>query len=124
VSIMLHGIKGYTKPIIKDLKVVNWEKDKDRPLKIAWEAVIGSVAWSFKNHGKNQLATKVEFEGSLKSPNINVMEIIGQVLYNGFIQALYPSLENSISINSVKPDDKKKPKTFLVKIFKDNKGQK
>jgi hypothetical protein len=114
-------IKGYTKPIIKDLKVVNWDKDKDHPLKIAWEAVVGSVAWVFKNHGKDQLATKVEFEGSLKSPHINVLEIIGQVLYNGFIQALYPSLENSVNINSVdvktgKPGDKK-PKTFIGKIF-------
>jgi hypothetical protein len=115
-------IKGYTKPIIKDLKVVNWEKDKDKPLKIVWEAVIGSVAWVFKNHGKDQLATKIEFEGSLKKPNINVMEIIGQVLYNAFIQALYPALENSISINSVKaPADEKKPKTFLGKMFKHSK---
>lgn len=118
-------VRGYTKPIIKDLKVVNWEKDKDHPLKIAWEAVVGSVAWVFKNHGKDQLATKVDFEGSLKSPKINVFEIIGQVLYNAFIQALYPSLENSVNINSVdvrteKPKDKK-PKTFFGKIFHHNK---
>jgi hypothetical protein len=120
-------IKGYTKPIIKDLKVVNWEKDKDHPLKIAWEAVVGSVAWVFKNHGKDQLATKVEFEGSLKSPNINIFEIIGQVLYNAFIQALYPSLENSININSVNVKEEKedkKPKTFFGKIFHhDKKGK-
>ncbi len=114
-------IKGYTKPIIKDLKVVNWEKDKDKPLKIAWEAVVGSVAWVFKNHGKDQLATKIEFEGSLKSPNINIFEIIGQVFYNAFIQALKPSLENSVNINSVdvktdKPEEKKHP-SFFGKIF-------
>ena len=110
-------ITGYTKPIIKDLKVVNWDKDKDKPLKIAWEAVIGSVAWVFKNHGKDQLATKIDFSGDLKKPNINILEVIGQVLYNGFIQALYPSLENSVSLNSVKTDDQK-PKTFLGKLFK------
>ena len=110
-------IDGYVKPIIKDLKVVNWKEDKDKPLKIAWEAVIGSVAWIFKNHPKDQLATKVEFQGNLKSPDTNLLEIIGQVLYNAFIQALYPSLENSISINSVKVDENKKPKTFLGKLF-------
>ena len=49
------------------------------------------------------------------------MDIIGQVLYNAFIQALYPSLENSISINSVKADDEKKPKTFLGKLFQHSK---
>jgi hypothetical protein len=118
-------IKGYVKPIIKDLRVVNWDKDKDHPLKIAWEAVIGSVAWVFKNHGKDQQATKVEFEGNLKSPNINIMEIIGQVFYNAFIQALYPSLENSISLSSVKTQDAdKKPKTFLGKIFHHTKKKK
>jgi Domain of Unknown Function (DUF748) len=122
-------IKGYTKPIIKDLKVVNWKEDKDKPLKIAWEVVIGSIAWIFKNHNKDQLATRIDFEGSLKSPNTNLPEIIGMVLYNAFIQALYPSLENSISINSVKPkEDAKKPKTFLGKLFhhkeKDNKEKK
>ena len=118
-------ITGYAKPIIKDLHVVNWKEDKDKPLKIAWEAVIGSVAWIFKNHGKDQLATKVEFEGNLKSPDINIMEIIGQVLYNAFIQALYPSLENSVSLNSVKTQDAdKKPKTLLGKIFHHSKGKK
>lgn len=110
-------IDGYVKPIIKDLKVVNWKEDKDKPLKIAWEAIIGSVAWIFKNHPEDQLATKVEFQGNLKSPDTNLLEIIGQVLYNAFIQALYPSLENSININSVKSDDNKKPKTFLGKLF-------
>jgi hypothetical protein len=111
-------VRGYTKPIIKDLKVVNWEKDKDKPLKIAWEAVVGSVAWVFKNHGKDQLATKIDFEGNLKSPDINVIQIIGEVLYNAFIQAMAPSLENSVSLNSVKTDpEKKEHRSFFGKIF-------
>jgi hypothetical protein len=111
---------GYVKPIIKDLKVVNWEKDKGQPIKIAWETVIGSVAWIFKNHGKDQLATKVEFEGNLKSPSINIWGVVGQVLHNAFVQALYPSLENSVSINSVNAEEKKHPNIFQ-KIFKNKK---
>jgi hypothetical protein len=94
-------ITGYTKPIIKNLKVLNWEKDKDKPLKIVYEAVAEAVAWVFKNHNKEQLATKVEFEGNIKNPNIDIWELIGQVLKNAFIQALYPSLENSVSLNSL-----------------------
>jgi hypothetical protein len=94
-------IIGYTKPIIKNLKVVNWEKDKNKPLKIAYEAVVGAIAWIFKNHNKEQLATKVEFEGNIKNPNIDIWELIGEVLKNAFIQALYPSLENSVNINTV-----------------------
>jgi len=83
------------------VKVLNWEKDKEKPLKIAYEAVVEAVAWIFKNHNKEQLATKVEFEGNIKNPNIDIWYLIGQVLKNAFIQALYPSLENSVNINSV-----------------------
>jgi uncharacterized protein DUF748 len=102
-------ITGYTKPIIKHLKVLNWEKDKDKPVKIVYEAVVEAVAWVFKNHNKEQLATKVEFEGNIKNPNIDIWYLIGQVLRNAFIQALYPSLENSININSVGGDKKDSP---------------
>ena len=112
-------IKGYTKPIIKDLRVVNWEKDKPHPLKLAWEALIGAVNWVVKNKGKDQLATRVDFEGDLKSPDISTWYIIGQMLRNGFIQALYPSLENSININSV---DDVKSGTKLGQSYDKSKG--
>src|SRR5664279_506362 len=102
-------IAGYTKPIIKNLKVLNWEKDKEKPLKIAYEAVVEAVAWIFKNHNKEQLATKVEFEGNIKNPNIDIWQIIGQVFKNAFIQALYPSLENSVNINSLNGEPKDSP---------------
>ena len=94
-------IVGYTKPIIRDLRVVNWDKDKAHPLKLAWEAMIGAVNWAVKNKGKDQTATRVEFSGDLKNPDVNVWYIIAQTLRNGFIQALYPALEESVNINSV-----------------------
>ncbi|MCW3120012.1 MAG: hypothetical protein JWM28_4094 [Chitinophagaceae bacterium] len=111
-------IKGYTKPIIKDLKVVNWKEDKKKPLKLLWETVVQTVAWVFKNHPKDQLATRISFEGDVKNPDINVWYLIGQVLRNAFIQALYPSLENSVNINSA-GDDKKQ--TILSNEFEKSK---
>ena len=112
-------IKGYTKPIIKDLKVINWKEDKEHPLELAYKAVISAVTWVFKNHSKDQLATRAEFEGNLKDPDVNVMYIVGQLLRNAFIQALYPSLENSININTV--GDKKE--TELSKAYKASGGK-
>jgi hypothetical protein len=112
-------ISGYTKPIIKDLKVVNWQEDKKKPLKLIWESVVQAVAWVFKNHSKDQLATKVEFEGNINNPDINVWFLLGQVLRNAFIQALYPSLENSVSIGSV--SGKKEEDTKLSQQFKNSK---
>jgi hypothetical protein len=109
-------ISGYTKPIIKDLKASNWKEDKDKPIKMVWETIVDAVAWVFTNHKKDQLATKAEFEGRLDDPNVSIWIIIGQLLRNAFIQALYPSLENSVNINTI---DKKEDKpTFLERLFK------
>jgi hypothetical protein len=43
----------------------------------------------------------MEIEGNIKKPDIDIWELIGQVLKNAFIQALYPSLENSVSLNTL-----------------------
>ena len=107
-------ISGYTKPIIKDLKVVNWKEDKKKPLKAIWESFVQAIAWIFKNHSKDQLATRITFEGDVNKPDIDIWYLIGQVLRNAFIQAIYPSLENSININSA---DKDKKETILSKEF-------
>ncbi len=115
------AIKGYVKPIIKDLKVTDWKEDHAKPMKIVWEALIGAVAWVFKNHPKDQLATKAIFEGNIKDPEVNVWYIIGQTLRNAFIQALYPSLENSIRLNSVPAGSRQKP-TELSKQYQKSKS--
>lgn len=103
------------------MKVINWKEDKDQPLKLAYKAVISAVTWVFKNHGKDQLATKAEFEGSLKDPDINVWYIVGQLLRNAFIQAIFPSLENSVNISDVGSGDGKETK--LSKAYKDSGGK-
>lgn len=108
-------IKGYTKPIIKDLKVVNWKEDKDKPLKLVWESIVEGVSWILTNKRKDQIATKAEFEGRFEDPTVDAWVIIGQLLRNAFIEALYPSLENSINLNTVGKKEEKK--TLFQKLF-------
>jgi uncharacterized protein YhdP len=108
-------ISGYTKPIIKDIKVVSWKEDKKKPLKLIWESLVGAVAWILTNHKKDQIATKATFEGRLDDPDISVLSIIGQLLRNAFIQALVPSLENNININS--PGKKEENPTALKQLY-------
>ncbi|HVB02806.1 MAG TPA: DUF748 domain-containing protein [Chitinophagaceae bacterium] len=109
-------INGYAMPFIKNLKVVNWKQDKKNPLRLAWEAVIGATAWIFKNHRLNQLATRATFEGDIKNPDVDIWYIIGQTLRNAFIQALYPSLENSVTLNTIHVNKHQKP-TWLSKQY-------
>ena len=110
-------IIGYTKPIIKDLDVIEWKDEKEDPLgQKLLESVVGLGGWIFKNRSEDQVATEIEFEGELKDPAINVWSIIGETLRNAFIEALYPSLEHTININTVKQAEVEE-KGFIEKIF-------
>jgi hypothetical protein len=112
-------IAGYVKPILKDIDVI---QGKGNFVKVVWEAVVGASAWIFKNHRKDQVATRVEFEGSLKDPNMSILSIVGQTLRNAFIEAIRPSLEGSIDIKNV--DTKGEKKGGIIKTLFGGKDKK
>jgi hypothetical protein len=108
---------GYVKPVIKDLKIKQGEGDlKD----VIWEAVIGAAAKLLENKKEDQIATKVPINGRFDDPNINTWRAVSYVLRNAFVQALKPTVDNSITINKLEDDSKK---TLLEKVF-DNKDKK
>ncbi|WP_353721212.1 DUF748 domain-containing protein [Dyadobacter sp. 676] len=115
--------KGYVKPVIKNLDVLGKEDRKDNVLQKLWEAVAGGAGKLFENKNKGQVATKVPFQGRLDDPKTNVWVAILNILQNAFIHAIQPSIDNEISIASVK-EDKKEKKTFLQKIFSGGDGKK
>lgn len=108
-------ITGYTKPIIKDLKVASWKEDKDDPIKFLWESLVEAVGWVLTNKTKDQVATRAEFVGRADKPDIDIWSLIGQLLRNAFIEALYPALENSVNIASIDKEKEKRP--FFQRIF-------
>lgn len=108
--------KGYVKPVVKNLDILGKEDRKDNLLQKLWEAVAGGAGKLFENKNKDQVATKVPFEGRLDDPKTNIWVAITNILQNAFIHAIQPSIDNEISIASVK-EDKKEKKTFFQKIF-------
>lgn len=115
-------ITGYVKPVIKDLKVVNWKEDKEDFGKLVWEAIVEATGWLLTNRKKDQIATNAEFTGNIDRPDVNTWVVIAQLLRNAFIQALYPALENSVNLNSV--GKKKEKRTFLQNLFEGNRHKK
>ena len=113
--------KGYVKPIIKDLKVVGPEDRHDSFLNKIWEQIVGAVGVIFKNQKKEQLATKVPIEGEFKNPKPNILDAIWEVLRNAFIQALLPSIDNEININSVNAATTQDKRNLLQRIFSSEK---
>ncbi|KQS34077.1 DUF748 domain-containing protein [Dyadobacter sp. Leaf189] len=117
---------GYVKPVIQNLDILGKEDRKDNLFRKMWEAVAGGVGELFENQRKDQVATKIPFRGRLDDPKTNMWLAIATVLQNAFIHALQPSIDNEISIGSVKAPKEDK-KTFLQKVFgkdDDKKGKK
>lgn len=112
-------LKGYAKPLVKDLDVIDDRERKDMSFKDQFiETFVEVIAWIFENKKTKNLGTKIEFEGKINHPYISIWGIIGETIINAFFEALIPTIENSININSVGTED---DKNFLEKIF-DPKG--
>jgi len=110
---------GYVKPVIKDLDVVGPEAHKHGLLHLLWEDMVGAAGILLRNHPHDQIATKIPIEGTFKKlDNIDTWSAIAILLRNAFIQALIPSIDNEISINSINnpPQDEKK-EGFFKKVF-------
>lgn len=115
------ALKGYVKPILKDLDVLGKEDRDDDLLRKVWEGFVGSVRVVFTNWRHDQFATKVPFSGTLKKAEIDIWFSIFEVLRNAFIQAISSKIDFEININSPGTDDKKKG---LKGLFKKEGGDK
>jgi len=116
---------GYVKPVIKDLDVLGKEDRHDNIFRKMWEAITGFAGEVFENQPKDQVATKIPFEGRIDNPQADVWETVVNVLENAFIRAIQPSIDHEINIASVDTKEKDK-KNFFEKIFgsKDDKKKK
>jgi hypothetical protein len=92
---------GYAKPILKDLDVVQWNKEEGNAPQILWETVVAIGAEVFQNQRKEQAATKIPIEGSFENMKADTWRALGYVLQNAFLQALKPSLDNTVNIHNL-----------------------
>lgn len=107
------GFGGYVKPVIKDLDVVQWNKEEGNFGQILWETLVGATAEILQNQKKDQVATKVAINGKFDDPNTNVWGAVSYLLRNAFVQSLKPAIDNTININQLTESKK----TLLEKIF-------
>jgi uncharacterized protein YhdP len=94
--------EGYFKVFFNDLDIFAWEKErKKNVLEVFWQAIVGGVATIFKNHPKDQLATKVPISGTYTNSSIGVWTATGTLLQNAFIHALTPKLDQHVMVEQV-----------------------
>lgn len=113
---------GYVKPVLKDLDVLGPEDRGEPILHQLWEGIVGTVAGVLTNPGKDQVATKLEFSGTLKRPEVSTWYAVIDLLRNAFIRAIVPALDNDINIGTIHM--KKEKPGFFERLFGGDKNEK
>lgn len=106
---------GYVKPILKNVDIIQWNKQEGDFKQILWETLVGSGAEILQNQNKEQLASKIQINGRFDEPNINLWKAISYILRNAFVHALKPTIDNSINIKHLQ--EVRDKKTLLENIF-------
>ncbi|HEY6085354.1 MAG TPA: DUF748 domain-containing protein, partial [Nitrospira sp.] len=61
------AIKGYIKPLFKDVEVYNSEQDQDKALlQQVYEGIVGGAVTMLSNRPRNEVATQADVSGSVK----------------------------------------------------------
>lgn len=91
-------VDGYAKPLFREVEVFSWEQDierqDDNPFRALWEALAGGLEDLLKNQEMNQIATRVDIEGTLDDPDTSALEAIKGILINAFVDAYQPVFED------------------------------
>ncbi|PWH86797.1 DUF748 domain-containing protein [Brumimicrobium oceani] len=98
---MLDGeAKGYVKPILNEVKVLNF-KDDTPVLNGFWQAFVGLTFNITKNLKKDRTGTKIPISGKIDDPNIEIGATIVNIFRNAFIKAYEAEVDNTISLKDI-----------------------
>ena len=87
-------IRGYVKPMLKDVEVYDAEQDKDKALtNKVWEAVAGGVLGIFENKPRDEAATVTDLSGQVENPQADTWQVVGKLVQNAFFKAILPGFE-------------------------------
>ncbi len=89
--------EGYIKPLLHDVDILDLRKEDDPFLRTAWEGLVGLTVNIFQNQKKDQFATQIPMSGNLQNPKFKIWDTVVSLLRNGFIQALNPDIEGTIT---------------------------
>jgi hypothetical protein len=93
-SIRNGAIRGYVKPLLKDMDVYDAAQDGNKSFfQAARERFVGLGAWLLQNRARNEVGTKVTITGRIDSPQYSTWEALLEALKNAFVRSLSRGLE-------------------------------
>jgi hypothetical protein len=97
------GFQGYVKPFFEDLDFTDLEERDKGVLTRVWEKVVQGLAWLVKNKERDQLATRIPFQGRFGDPEVGLFATIANLFRHGFVRAFNPTVEGSIDPENILP---------------------
>jgi hypothetical protein len=93
-----HGlIRGYVKPLFKDVAVSDPEQDSHQSIAHKlYERAVGAIAKLLKNRSREEVATRAEVSGRLDDPKVSTIQVIVHLVQNAFFKAILPGLERQM----------------------------
>jgi len=115
-------VRGYAKPLLRDLKVFSWKRDVDEkglhPFRLAWQSLTAFAVELFTNRKNDQFGTRVELSGSLDEQDVDVLGALLGIVRNAFIEAYKPDFESlQESARPAQPSDEQAAQSFSAKPF-------
>jgi Domain of Unknown Function (DUF748) len=87
-------VQGYVKPLFKDLKVYEKEKDQDKTFgQKVKEKAIDVASKVLKNRPRKEVATVVPISGPLENPKAGTWPTLVGLVRNAFFKAILPGFE-------------------------------
>ncbi len=100
------GFQGYVKPFFENVDFKNvTDKDKKLGARI-WEHLVQVFAWVVKNKARDQVGTRIPFEGRFGDAKMGFWSTVKNLFRHGFVRAFNPTVEGSIEPDNVLPDGK------------------
>lgn len=100
------GFQGYVKPFFEDLDFHNIE-DKEKAIGARfWERIVAAAAWLVKDKSRDQVATRIPFEGKFGDAKVGLFATFTNLFRHGFVHAFNPTVEDSVHADNVLPSGK------------------
>ena len=90
-------VKGYLKPLFKDVTAYDPRQDRDKGvLNQIYEKTINALAEMLKNTPRDEVATKTDLSGTVDNPQASTWELVLTLFQNAFFDAVLPGLEGKV----------------------------
>jgi len=90
--------KGYVKPLMDEIVTEDMDIDAQNPGEILKGTFVQISTALFKNRQKNDIATKVDFEGSFDGPDVDLIGAVYNFFRNAFFKGIMPGFEGSAEV--------------------------